>query len=151
MTELRPAEPLDPAASLTGPAGTLARAPGVVLPDSAVADLAAGRVVPVVVTALLELARKYELSVCVFRSGHPEQVFGTGRTSNHTRGRAVDVWAVDGKPVVTMDRVTVGEFLAAARATGADEVGGPIDPDGPGGVHFTDQVHHDHVHIGFSP
>ncbi|MFD7834155.1 hypothetical protein [Streptomyces sp. NPDC059761] len=40
------------------------------------------------------------MSVSVVRSGHPLNVFGTGRPSDHPVGRAFDVWAVDGHPVV---------------------------------------------------
>lgn len=38
--------------------------------------------------------------------------------------------------------------LRLARELGSDEVGGPLDPDGPGGVHFANALHRDHVHIG---
>ncbi|MFW6773339.1 hypothetical protein ACOACO_03570 [Nocardioides sp. CPCC 205120] len=125
--------------------------PNVELPHAAASDLAGGQVDRSVVEALLTLSASYRLSVSVFRSGHPEEVFGTGTTSNHTRGRAVDIWAVDGTPVVSMrrdDPVLTG-FLDAARATGSDEVGGPVDRDGPGGAHFANALHRDHVHIGF--
>ncbi|TDE00330.1 hypothetical protein [Jiangella asiatica] len=152
VKELRPVAAVDRAAlPLTGPAAELAGGGRVHLPDAAVADLAAGRVDSRVVAALTTLSRTYELSVSVFRSGHPENVFGTDRTSNHTRGRAVDIWAVDGAPVASMARhdPRLSEFLAAVRATGSDEIGGPIDPDGPGGDHFADDLHRDHVHLGF--
>ncbi|WP_053204596.1 hypothetical protein [Jiangella muralis] len=150
VTELRPVAPApDAAAALTGPAAELAGR--VQLPEAAVADLAAGVVDARVVAALLELAGTYRLAVSVFRAGHPENVFGTDRTSNHTRGRAVDIWAVDGRPVVSMakDEPFLLDFLAAVRATGSDEIGGPVDPDGPGGNHFADDLHRDHVHLGF--
>lgn len=149
VTELRPVEPgREGAASGLTAALEDAR---VVLPDAAAADVAAGLVEPVVVHTLLELSERYELSVSVFRSGHPVNVFGTGRTSNHTRGRAVDIWAIDAVPVVSMavDDPVLLSFLAAARDAGCDEIGGPVDPDGPGGAHFTDEVHRDHVHLGF--
>lgn len=41
------------------------------------------------------------------------------------------------------------DFLAAVRASGSDETGGPVDPDGPGGDHFADDLHRDHVHLGY--
>ncbi|TDD70510.1 hypothetical protein E1262_09740 [Jiangella aurantiaca] len=152
VTELHPVAPApDAAAALTGPAAELAASGRVELPEAAVADLAAGAVDARVVAALLRLAGTYQLAVSVFRSGHPENVFGTDRTSNHTRGRAVDIWAVDGRPVVSMvkDEPFLLDFLAAVRATGSDEIGGPVDPDGPGGKHFADDLHRDHVHLGF--
>lgn len=152
VTELRPVPPApDAAAALTGPSAELAASGRIHLPEAAVADLAAGVVDARVVAALLELAATYRLAVSVFRGGHPENVFGTDRISNHTRGRAVDIWAVDGRPVVSMakDEPFLLDFLAAVRATGSDEVGGPVDPDGPGGKHFADDLHRDHVHLGF--
>jgi hypothetical protein len=152
VTELHPVAPApDAAAALTGPAAELAASPRMQLPNAALADLAAGVVDERVVVALLGLSRRYELAVTVFRNGHPENVFGTDRTSNHTRGRAADIWSVDGRPVVSMakDDPFLLDFLAAVRATGSDEIGGPLDPDGPGGKHFSDDLHRDHVHLGF--
>ncbi|WP_116949320.1 hypothetical protein [Jiangella endophytica] len=152
VTELRPVAPAPAAAAaLTGPAAELAASGRVQLPEAALADLAAGVVDARVVAALLELSGTYQPAVSVFRGGHPENVFGTDRTSNHTRGRAVDIWAVDGRPVVSMgkDEPFLLDFLAAVRATGSDEIGGPVDPDGPGGKHFADDLHRDHVHLGF--
>jgi hypothetical protein len=152
VSELHPVAPApDAVAALRGPAAELAASPRVLLPNAAAADLAAGVVDTRVVAALLALSRTYELAVTVFRGGHPENVFGTDRTSNHTRGRAVDIWAVDGRPVVSMakDEPFLLDFLAAVRSTGSDEVGGPVDPDGPGGKHFADDLHRDHVHLGF--
>ncbi|PZF81490.1 hypothetical protein [Jiangella anatolica] len=153
VTELRPVAPVpDAAAGLTGPAAELAGSDRVQLPNAAVADLAGGIVDPRVVAALLQLAQAYQLSVSVFRNGHPENVFGTDRQSNHTRGRAVDIWAVDGRPIVSMakDDPFLLDFLAAVRATGSDEIGAPVDPDGgPGGDYFADDLHRDHVHLSF--
>lgn len=153
VADLRPVVPVDrQSMKLAGPAASLARSPRVFLPDAAVADLAQGWVRPPVVEALLELSASYEFSVSVFRSGHPDHVFGTRRTSNHTVGRAVDIWAVDGIPIVTMNagHPTLRRFLDSARTLGCEEIGGPVDVDGAGGVHFTDHVHRDHVHLGFA-
>lgn len=152
VTEIKPVEPTELSTrSLTSKASELASRSGVDLPDAALVDLAAGVVDDMVLDALLSLASHYQFSVSVFRAGHPDTVFGTNRTSNHTRGRAVDIWAINRRPVVTMgtDDQTLLRFLEAARDVGSDEIGGPIDPDGPGGAHFTDHVHRDHVHIGF--
>lgn len=153
VTALLPVAAVDVASlQLAGRAAELADTSGVRLPDAALADLASGAIDPRVADALLRLSESYEMSVSVFRSGHPENVFGTDRTSNHTRGRAVDIWAVNGTPVVTMatDDPLLLEFLAAAANLGSDEVGGPVDLDGRAGrTHFSDHLHRDHVHIGF--
>ncbi|NEE02874.1 hypothetical protein [Phytoactinopolyspora halotolerans] len=154
VTELRVPDRLGTGGrTLRGAARELADRPGVDLPDAARADLARDVVDAVVVHTLNELARDFGFSVSVFRAGHPDEVFGTDRISNHTRGRAVDIWAIDGRPVVEMarDDSLLLSFLAAARERGSDEIGAPIDPDGAGGVHFTDDLHRDHVHIGFEP
>lgn len=152
--DLRPVESA-PAATSTpsAPVAALLDDPALSLPDAAHAELVAGVVAEPVVRALAELATSYDLSVAVFGAGHPKEVFGTDRISHHTRGRAVDVWAVDGRPIVTMgaNDPALLAFLAAVRATGAEEIGGPADPDGPGGVHFANDLHRDHVHIGFDP
>jgi hypothetical protein len=129
----------------------LLRARGLEVPGAAAADLDAGRVAPELRRLLRTLGREHGLSVSVFASGHPYEVFGSGGPSNHAFGRAVDIWAIDGRPVVSMapDDPTLLRVLRRARELGSDEVGGPVDPDGPGGVHFANALHRDHVHIGF--
>jgi hypothetical protein len=59
----------------------------------------------------------------------------------------VDLWAVDGVPVVDRATCPWREPLQAASAAGATEVGGPQALGGRG--HFTDDTHQDHVHLGF--
>lgn len=151
VTALFPVEPVDRSTlDLTAPVAALADDPQVDLPPAAVFDLAAG-VDPRVVDLLAGLSRTYALSVSVVRAGHPVEIFGTDRPSRHTLGRAVDVWAVDGVPIVTMaldDPLLVG-FLTAVRELGAQSIGGPVDLDGPGGILFADALHRDHVHIAF--
>lgn len=156
VTALRPVDSAPgarPDAGSPGPAAGLLDDPALDLPDAARAELRAGVVAEPLVRALTELAASHELSITVFAAGHPEEVFGTDRTSNHARGRAVDVWAVDDRPIVdlSLDDPRLLAFLDTVRATGADEIGGPVDLDGPGGVHFADDLHRDHVHIGFDP
>lgn len=150
VVDLRPAT-VGSVAAAPGPIAQLLANRSVRLPEAARSDLAAGLVAPEVVQVLLGLAAAHQVDVSVLRSGHPEEVFGTTMTSNHTRGRAVDVWAVDGRHVVDMapDDPVLLRFLASARALGSDEIGGPTDPDGAGGAHFSDALHRDHVHIGF--
>lgn len=151
VTALFPVGPVDRSTlDLTAPAAALADDPQVDLPPAAVFDLA-GDVDPRVVGILAGLSQTYGLSVSVVRAGHPVEIFGTDRPSRHTLGRAVDVWAVNGVPIVTMaldDPLLVG-FLTAVRDLGAQSIGGPVDLDGPGGIHFADALHRDHVHIGF--
>jgi hypothetical protein len=119
-------------------------------PDAAAADVRARLVDDAVLTGLVELARVYRLEISVLRSGHPIRVFGTDRVSDHTIGRAVDVWAVDGRPVIEWGaRRRTRELMRAALEVGAYQVGGPVDLDGAGPTTFSDDTHQDHIHLGF--
>lgn len=120
----------------------------IVLPDSARWDIRAGRVDDRVLRMMLRLARDHRISVTVLASGHPTRVFGSPSTSNHTRGRAVDIWAVDGRRV-TAGGAAVRAVMETALRYGSDEVGGPVAFSTRYGGAFTDTVHEDHVHIGF--
>ncbi|MGW1805499.1 hypothetical protein [Streptomyces sp. NPDC002078] len=124
----------------------------IVLPPAAVADLRSGQVHTSVAEAMLALARTYRLEVSVVRSGHPLNVFGTGRPSDHPRGRAFDVWRIDGHAVVdpATPRSLIERFMRDAAAAGSYNVGGPVLlSGGSAGQFFSDATHHDHVHIGF--
>lgn len=123
------------------------------LPDSSRWDVHAGRVDPVLLDLLLKASRVAPLSVTVLRTGHPANVFGTARQSDHTAGRAVDIWRVDGRPVVEQAtdpasagrRVQRGVFaLPALRQLGSPP---GSDLDGRRRRSFTDLVHADHLHL----
>lgn len=141
-----------PAPTGTPTAGTteLLEEERVELPGSAVADLRSGHTDPRVVDLLVRLATKWRLSVSVLSTGHPPNVFGTDRTSNHTAGRGVDIWAVDGIPVIDQQRSpALTALVNEALALGATEIGAPFDNDGRGGTMFTNEVHLDHLHLAF--
>ena len=123
----------------------------VVLPDSARWDILAGTVDDRVLAILAQLGAEHRVDVTTLATGHPHNVFDSQRVSNHTRGRAVDIWALDGRPVVDQ-RDLSGSLATLARgllAVGVSELGGPWDLDGPGGASFTNVVHQDHLHVGF--
>jgi hypothetical protein len=121
------------------------------LPDSARWDIEAGRVEDRVLQLLVDLAADHTLSVTVLSTGHPTNVFETETVSNHTRGRGVDIWAVDGQPVISQRdpagplRALVADLLAR----GVTELGSPVDVDGAGGASFANTVHQDHLHLAF--
>lgn len=119
------------------------------LPDTARWDMAAGRVDSRVVQLLAALANQWRLGVTTLATGHPVEVFGTDRMSNHTRGRAVDIWAIDGTSVEAQraDPAAVIAVAQAASAAGVTELGSPWVLELPGS--FTDIVHQDHLHLGF--
>lgn len=150
VTEVNPARPGPSAAALTPAARAVLGDARIRLPHAARADVRSGQVHDSVLRALGALAAHHVLDVSVIRSGHPRFVFGTNRLSDHPRGRAVDVWAIDGRRVVDhANRRVVTDFMAAAAAHGTWQVGGPVDLDGGGRQFFSDLTHQDHVHLGF--
>ncbi|MFE3876577.1 hypothetical protein ACFXPX_19565 [Kitasatospora sp. NPDC059146] len=146
-----PASPAAPAAPTPAVAKVLAE-PRIELPPEAAADLLSGTVHDSVLTAMLRLAGPYALSVSVVRTGHPLDVFGTTRPSDHPLGRAFDVWRIDGRAVVdpATPRQLIESFMRDAAAAGSYNVGGPVAIAGVGNQFFTDDTHHDHVHVGFT-
>lgn len=141
-------EAVSPPAELPASARRVLADPAIDLPDSARWDISAGLVSEPVLALLADLAQRHRLGVTVFATGHPHEVFGTTRLSNHTRGAAVDLWLVD-TPVVSQ-RAPNGRIpglVSDLLALGVTELGAPFDVDGPGGANFTDMVHQDHLHI----
>ena len=102
VTEVRPARLGGYAVEPSRLARRLLENDRVVLPFAAVADVRSGAVAPSVLRALTLLSEAYRLDVSILRSGHPLRVFGTDRMSNHTEGLAVDIWAIDGRPIIEM-------------------------------------------------
>ncbi|MFC5722906.1 hypothetical protein ACFP1Z_22320 [Streptomyces gamaensis] len=153
VSALRPAAPGPAAASLPEDARKVLADPRIRLPVAAAADVRSGAVHAGVLRAMLRLAERYRMDVSVVRSGHPLDVFGTDRPSDHPRGRAFDVWRIDGAAVV--DRATprplIERFIRDAAAAGSYNVGGPVLLEGgAAGQFFSDDTHHDHVHLGFT-
>jgi len=144
--------PVPPPPTLSPEAQAVLTDPRITLPDSARWDVHAGVIEPNVLVALQLMAAVAPFSVTVLRSGHPATVFGAERVSDHTRGRAVDIWAVGGQPVTgqPVDSPTAG---AVARAMFDDrnlvsQVGSPWDLDAAASSRsFTDVVHADHLHV----
>lgn len=140
--------------------------PRIELPDSARWDIHRGDIDRQVLKVMNKMATLFPFKVAVLRSGHPIEVFGAQSISNHTRGRAVDVWAIDGTPVVRQNAGITYDTSAirakdkrqpAFRMTSnllnkqdVPELGSPWNLDPAGQPSFTDPVHQDHLHIGFS-
>lgn len=142
-------EAVDASGSLSPTAVAVLSQPNLDLPDTARWDVAGGHTAEPVTALLQQLGQQYRLSVTTLSSGHPEQVFGTDRVSNHTRGRAVDVWAVNGVPIISYRDTPelLRPLLEAASAAGVSELGTPWQLELAGS--FTDVVHQDHLHLGF--
>jgi hypothetical protein len=153
VTALHPAQPGAAAATLPSAAEQVLSSASVSLPPAAQADIRSGQIHTSVLDALLTLARSYRIELSVVRSGHPLDVFGTNRPSDHPQGRAFDVWRINGHAVVdpATSRSLVEGFMRAAAAVGSYNVGGPWQlSGGTGNQFFSDNTHHDHVHVGFS-
>lgn len=134
---------------LSDAARRVLESPALDLPDSSRWDIEAGRMDDRTLLALLDAATVADLSVTVLISGHSPQVFGTNRTSNHAEGRAVDIWAIDGIPVISLRDQGSPAFAVAQRL-----FDGPVDELGSpwafgAGRSFTDDLHQDHLHLGF--
>jgi hypothetical protein len=149
VTAVHPAAPGLPTSSLTRTARQVLADSRIRLPHAAHADVSAGRVHDTVLGLLLAMAQQHVVDVSVMRSGHPLLVFGTSRTSDHPKGRAVDVWALDGKPlVVPANHTLAASAMRFAVAHGAYNVGGPVLL--PGSTYFSDRTHQDHIHLGYN-
>jgi hypothetical protein len=147
--------PSETASAGTGPVPSLANevltSPRIELSDTTRSDVRAGRIDTRILRLLLELTAQRRVAVTVLASGHPHEVFGTNRVSNHTRGRAVDIWAVDGRTVAQQrsePSSAARQLTLQALNAGATEVGAPWVLSAAGRSSFTNTVHEDHIHIG---
>lgn len=147
VTAAYPAAPGAASSSLSASARRVLADDRIRLPHAAASDVRSGRVHDSVLGMLLAIGRQHVVDVSVIRSGHPLHVFGTSRLSDHPRGRAVDVWALDGRPfVLPANHALASSLERFAVAHGAYNVGGPRQLSGP--QYFSDNTHQDHVHIG---
>jgi hypothetical protein len=124
--------------------------PRVTLTSNARADLEAGLVDSRIVALLDALARRYEIGIGVFKTGHSMRT-RSGSISNHYYGRAVDVTFVGGSPVSEANLEARQIVVGLAGVQGGlrpDELGHPFaDLSVVGG--FSDADHDDHIHLGF--
>jgi len=150
VTALNRAKPGAAAKQLTAAANRVLANDRITLPSASLADIRSGQVHDSVLNAMLSLAENYRIGVSVIRSGHPINVFGTNRPSDHPRGRAFDTWQINGLPVVapTTSRSLITGYMRAAASAGSYNVGGPVQLNGS--TYFSDTTHHDHIHAGFT-
>ncbi len=149
VTEVLPASPGAAGSSLTATASRVLADSRIRLPHAALSDVRAGTVHDSVLALLVSLAREHVVDVSVLRSGHPLHVFGTSRTSDHPRGRAIDVWALDDRPLVLpANHALATSAMRYAVAHGAYNVGGPVALSGS--QYFSDRTHQDHIHLGLN-
>lgn len=128
--------------------------PDIGLPEAARSDIRAGRVQPQTLRVMGAVAARHRIDVSVLVSAHPREVFGTTRESKHHSGRAVDIWRIDGHPVVdprTPRGLIVDVMRAASRAGANGGIGAPFLPRRPPPGAFTNALHADHVHLAVKP
>lgn len=127
--------------------------PRITLTDSARWDILRGDVDEGLLQALSDAASEYRLGVGVIDSGHPLNVWATSTPSAHSVGRAVDIYAVDGRPVIeqTQEGSPAFRFTSDLIAGGAAQVGSPWVLGAGGSQSFTDEVHQDHIHLQQTP
>ncbi len=149
VTAMHPARPGAPAKRLTAAARQVLANDRISLPPASAADIRSGTIHDTVLIAMLQLAKTYRIGISVIRSGHPLDVFGTTRPSDHPRGRAFDTWQINGRAVVdpATPRTLITSYMHAAASTGSYNVGGPYQLAGL--TYFSDNTHHDHVHAGY--
>lgn len=124
--------------------------PRIELPDSAVWDIYRGDTSKALLELMADLAEVTTYGVVTLSSGHPDEIFGTDRVSNHTVGRAVDIYLIDDRTVAAStgrrsQARAVAEWLLAR--PDVYNFGSPWALDGRGGLSFSDALHQDHFHI----
>ena len=132
-------------------AHTVASDPRIEMPDSARLDILSGRVSPILLELMADMADQTPYAVAVLVTGHPHNVFETDRPSDHTVGRAIDIIRVGDRRVID-DRGEGSATYALVEwlnsRTDVRQVGSPWDLDGPSERRsFRDAVHQDHIHI----
>jgi Transglycosylase SLT domain len=131
--------------------GSILDNPNISLTELARQDVSAGVIDGRVLQVLEILSQRFQLSVSVLKSGHSPYVSGTTAFSNHYFGRAVDIYAVNGVNVSSLNFHARQVVMLLNQLPGQlhpSEVGSPFyDIIYPGA--FSDSGHRDHVHIGF--
>ena len=124
--------------------------PRIELPDSARWDILAEEVSPTLLRLMARAADQAPYGVVVLSTGHPHEIFGTDRQSDHTRGQAVDIYRVGDAGVID-DRHDGSTTHDLTRwfydQPEVARIGSPWALDGFGGRSFTDVVHEDHLHV----
>lgn len=119
-------------------------------------DIAAGRIDARVLTLLQILSRDHTLTIVSLKTGHSRCIGGGDypgcRVSHHWHGRAVDIAAIDGRPVNKTNATAraLAETLHAFRPhLRPSEVGTPWPELTPLPGFFSDAAHTRHLHLGW--
>ena len=113
-----------------------------------------GAIAPNLLRIMARLAEHTPYGVTTLSQGHPYEVFGTDKQSDHTRGRAVDIYRL-GDTLVIDDRAEGSMTYKTVQwlydQPGIRQIGSPWALDGYGGKSFSDRLHQDHLHIAANP
>jgi hypothetical protein len=143
-------EPVPQPVNLSPEALAVLGHPDIAMPDSARWDIYSGTVSSTLLGLMVRLADRVPIGVVTLVSGHPLEIFGTDRQSDHTRGVAVDIYAV-GNRLVVEDRALNSETHAAAQWLSmqpeVERLGSPWRFADATAITFTDALHQDHFHI----
>ncbi len=124
--------------------------PDIAMPDSARWDIYSGAVSTMLLGLMTRLADRTPIGVVTLVAGHPWEIFGTDRKSDHTRGMAIDIYAI-GDRLIVEDRATGSETYATAewlsRQPEVARLGSPWRFGDATAITFTDALHQDHFHI----
>lgn len=142
--------PIEPGGALPEIAFQVLNDPRIEMPDSARWDILSGAISPALLTVMARLAQRTPYGVVALSEGHSFEVFGTDRQSDHSRGRAVDIYRL-GNTLVIDDRAE-GSFTHQVvqwlyQQPEIRQIGSPWALDERGGRSFTDTLHQDHLHI----
>lgn len=142
--------PVAAAGDLPLEAVAVLRDPRIELSDSARWDIISGNASPALLRLMARLAEQTPFGVVTLSSGHPWEIFGTPRQSDHTRGLAMDIYRI-GDSLVIDQRSEDSRTHALVEWLYAQpevmRIGSPWALDGHGGRSFTDALHQDHVHV----
>ena len=123
--------------------------PRIAIADSARWDIYSGHTQDSMLTLMSALADVSPYAAVVLHTGHPINVFQTDRLSNHSVGRAIDIYRVGEQNVIDgRDEGSMVWNFVQALTGRADivEFGTPWPLEGTPRM-FTNLVHQDHLHI----
>lgn len=141
-------EPVAPPVVLSDQARRVLDHQNIDLPDSVRWDIYDGIVDRRILEAMTDLADQNPIRVTTCMRGHPINVFGTSGRSAHSVGRAVDIWAIDDKPVVQQHEIDSVVYDVSRRLYEGNQIHRLGSPWSFGSGSWTDPVHQDHLHLG---
>lgn len=146
--------PVMPPTMLSAEALAVVNDPRIEMPDSARWDIFSGQISDKLLRLMARLADITPYGVVTLSEGHPYEVFGTDRQSDHTRGRAVDIYRIGENLVIDEQAQGTATYEVVRWLYDQPElsqVGSPWDIDGSDRRSFTDRVHLDHLHVAVTP